>query len=177
MDNLLEFDFMDPPPRANIMTSMFQLWVLGALDNTGALRVLAFSTLEADMFAPVSSRSKYLRHWPQVSLVRYGGLQLCYVYNILYLPVSAQVAGYFERGNRSFATGLALSVEGCVSRRADEAGAQDGGVPAGPSAGEDAHHRRRAGLRRRGLLLATRSRVLCRLLQMKSCRKYHRPQV
>ncbi len=39
MDNLLEFDFMDPPPRANIMTSMFQLWVLGALDNTGALGV------------------------------------------------------------------------------------------------------------------------------------------
>ena len=38
VDNLLEFDFMDPPPRANIMTSMFQLWVLGALDNTGALR-------------------------------------------------------------------------------------------------------------------------------------------
>ena len=36
VDNLLEFDFMDPPPRANIMTSMFQLWVLGALDNTGA---------------------------------------------------------------------------------------------------------------------------------------------
>ncbi len=40
VDNLLEFDFMDPPPRANIMTSMFQLWVLGALDNTGALSML-----------------------------------------------------------------------------------------------------------------------------------------
>ncbi|KAG6850177.1 hypothetical protein H0H93_016857 [Arthromyces matolae] len=35
--NLLEFDFMDPPPQANILNSMYQLWVLGALDNLGDL--------------------------------------------------------------------------------------------------------------------------------------------
>ncbi|GJJ13850.1 hypothetical protein Clacol_008107 [Clathrus columnatus] len=35
--NLLEFDFMDPPPQANILNSMYQLWVLGALDNVGNL--------------------------------------------------------------------------------------------------------------------------------------------
>ncbi|CAI5710794.1 unnamed protein product [Hyaloperonospora brassicae] len=35
--NLLEFDFMDPPPQDNIINSMYQLWVLGALDNTGEL--------------------------------------------------------------------------------------------------------------------------------------------
>ena len=35
VDNLLEFDFMDPPPQDNIMNSMYQLWVLAALDNTG----------------------------------------------------------------------------------------------------------------------------------------------
>lgn len=35
--NLLEFDFMDPPPQENILTSMYQLWVLGALDNMGNL--------------------------------------------------------------------------------------------------------------------------------------------
>ncbi|KAG2160253.1 pre-mRNA splicing factor [Suillus bovinus] len=35
--NLLEFDFMDPPPQANIINSMYQLWVLGALDNLGDL--------------------------------------------------------------------------------------------------------------------------------------------
>ncbi|KAG1725582.1 pre-mRNA splicing factor [Suillus paluster] len=35
--NLLEFDFMDPPPQANIIHSMYQLWVLGALDNLGDL--------------------------------------------------------------------------------------------------------------------------------------------
>ncbi|KAI1785395.1 P-loop containing nucleoside triphosphate hydrolase protein [Ganoderma leucocontextum] len=35
--NLLEFDFMDPPPQANMLNSMYQLWVLGALDNIGDL--------------------------------------------------------------------------------------------------------------------------------------------
>ncbi|KAJ0406647.1 hypothetical protein P43SY_009758 [Pythium insidiosum] len=37
VQNLLEFDFMDPPPQDNIINSMYQLWVLGALDNTGEL--------------------------------------------------------------------------------------------------------------------------------------------
>lgn len=35
--NLLEFDFMDPPPQDNILTSMYQLWILSALDNMGNL--------------------------------------------------------------------------------------------------------------------------------------------
>ncbi|PIL29929.1 hypothetical protein GSI_07840 [Ganoderma sinense ZZ0214-1] len=35
--DLLEFDFMDPPPQANMLNSMYQLWVLGALDNIGDL--------------------------------------------------------------------------------------------------------------------------------------------
>ena len=38
--NLLDFDFMDPPPEDNIMTSLYQLWILGALDNTGDLTPL-----------------------------------------------------------------------------------------------------------------------------------------
>jgi len=37
VENLLHFDFMDPPPQDNILNSMYQLWVLGALDNTGEL--------------------------------------------------------------------------------------------------------------------------------------------
>ena len=35
--NLLDFDFMDPPPEENIMNSLYQLWILGALDNSGDL--------------------------------------------------------------------------------------------------------------------------------------------
>ena len=37
VDNLYNFDFMDPPPQENITNSMYQLWILGALTNTGAL--------------------------------------------------------------------------------------------------------------------------------------------
>jgi pre-mRNA-splicing factor ATP-dependent RNA helicase DHX38/PRP16 len=36
--DLLEFDFMDPPPQENLLNSMYQLWILGALDNTGQVR-------------------------------------------------------------------------------------------------------------------------------------------
>ncbi|KAL2919662.1 hypothetical protein HK105_200576 [Polyrhizophydium stewartii] len=35
--NLLEFDFMDPPPQDTILNSMYQLWILGALDDLGDL--------------------------------------------------------------------------------------------------------------------------------------------
>ena len=38
--NLLDFDFMDPPPEDNIMNSLYQLWILGALDNAGQLTEL-----------------------------------------------------------------------------------------------------------------------------------------
>lgn len=37
VNNLLEFDFMDPPPQDTIMNSLYQLWILGALNNTGDL--------------------------------------------------------------------------------------------------------------------------------------------
>lgn len=40
VENLLDFHFMDPPPQDNILNSMYQLWVLGALDNTGMLTPL-----------------------------------------------------------------------------------------------------------------------------------------
>jgi len=33
--NMLDFDFMDPPPQDTILNSLFQLWMLGALDNLG----------------------------------------------------------------------------------------------------------------------------------------------
>ncbi|ORY66025.1 P-loop containing nucleoside triphosphate hydrolase protein [Pseudomassariella vexata] len=35
--DLLDFDFMDPPPQDVISTSLFDLWALGALDNMGEL--------------------------------------------------------------------------------------------------------------------------------------------
>ncbi|KAK1918408.1 DEAH-box RNA helicase prp16 [Pyrenophora teres f. teres] len=38
--DLLDFDFMDPPPQDTITTSLFDLWALGALDNIGNLTEL-----------------------------------------------------------------------------------------------------------------------------------------
>ncbi|GLJ24442.1 hypothetical protein SUGI_0466750 [Cryptomeria japonica] len=46
IENLLDFDFMDPPPQDNILNSMYQLWVLGALDNVGRLTVLGRKMVE-----------------------------------------------------------------------------------------------------------------------------------
>lgn len=46
VENLMDFHFMDPPPQDNIMNSMYQLWILGALDNTGMLTPLGRTMVE-----------------------------------------------------------------------------------------------------------------------------------
>jgi len=46
VENLLQFHFMDPPPEDNILNSMYQLWILGALDNTGVLTDLGRKMVE-----------------------------------------------------------------------------------------------------------------------------------
>ena len=46
VENLLEFHFMDPPPEENILNSMYQLWILGALDNTGQMTTLGKKMVE-----------------------------------------------------------------------------------------------------------------------------------
>ncbi|KAL3801196.1 hypothetical protein ACHAWO_013989 [Cyclotella atomus] len=52
--NLLDFDFMDPPPEDNIMTSLYQLWILGAIDNTGDLTTLGRRMVEFPLDPPLS---------------------------------------------------------------------------------------------------------------------------
>ncbi|XP_049397898.1 pre-mRNA-splicing factor ATP-dependent RNA helicase DEAH7-like isoform X2 [Solanum stenotomum] len=37
IQDLLDFDFMDPPPQDSILNSMYQLWLLGALNDVGDL--------------------------------------------------------------------------------------------------------------------------------------------
>ncbi|VDL11651.1 unnamed protein product [Hymenolepis diminuta] len=44
--DLMRFHFMDPPPQDNILNSMCQLWVFGALDNTGGLTQLGRQMVE-----------------------------------------------------------------------------------------------------------------------------------
>ncbi|XP_047080870.1 pre-mRNA-splicing factor ATP-dependent RNA helicase DEAH7-like [Lolium rigidum] len=46
VENLLNFDFMDPPPPENILNSMYQLWLLGALNNLGGLTSLGRKMVE-----------------------------------------------------------------------------------------------------------------------------------
>eukprot|EP00818_Percolomonas_sp_WS_P008757 CAMPEP_0117445936 /NCGR_PEP_ID=MMETSP0759-20121206/6065_1 /TAXON_ID=63605 /ORGANISM="Percolomonas cosmopolitus, Strain WS" /LENGTH=1134 /DNA_ID=CAMNT_0005238153 /DNA_START=100 /DNA_END=3500 /DNA_ORIENTATION=- len=40
INDVLEFDFMDPPPKQNMINSMHQLYILGALDHQGNLTEL-----------------------------------------------------------------------------------------------------------------------------------------
>jgi len=59
VENLLEFDFMDPPPEDNMKNSMYQLWILGALDNNGSLTRIGRRMIEFPLDPPLS---KMLSH-------------------------------------------------------------------------------------------------------------------
>eukprot|EP00891_Asterochloris_glomerata_P006618 jgi/Astpho2/6618/fgenesh1_pm.00101_%23_12_t len=54
IENLLEFDFMDPPPKENMQNSMYQLWVLDALDNTGGLTKMGRKMVEFPLDPPLA---------------------------------------------------------------------------------------------------------------------------
>lgn len=53
--DLLTFDWMDPPPQENILNSMYQLWILSALDNIGDLTALGKRMSEFPMEPSLSS--------------------------------------------------------------------------------------------------------------------------
>ncbi len=50
--DLLQFHFMDPPPQDNILNSLYQLWILGALDHTGRLTPLGRQMAEFPLDPP-----------------------------------------------------------------------------------------------------------------------------
>jgi pre-mRNA-splicing factor ATP-dependent RNA helicase DHX38/PRP16 len=52
--NLMDFDFMDPPPEENIMNSLYQLWILGALNNTGDLTSTGRQMVDFPLDPPLS---------------------------------------------------------------------------------------------------------------------------
>ncbi|XP_021746743.1 pre-mRNA-splicing factor ATP-dependent RNA helicase DEAH7-like isoform X1 [Chenopodium quinoa] len=54
IENLLDFEFMDPPPQENILNSMYQLWVLGALNNVGSLTDLGWKMVEFPLDPPLA---------------------------------------------------------------------------------------------------------------------------
>lgn len=55
VENLLDFDFMDQPPKENILNSMYQLWVLGALNNVGGLTKLGWKMVEFPLDPPLAA--------------------------------------------------------------------------------------------------------------------------
>lgn len=46
IQNVFSFPFMDAPPRENVLNSMYQLWILGALSNLGELTELGQKMIE-----------------------------------------------------------------------------------------------------------------------------------
>lgn len=54
VEDLLEFQFMDPPPQDNILQSLYQLWTLGAVDNTGSLTKMGRKMVEFPLDPPLS---------------------------------------------------------------------------------------------------------------------------
>jgi pre-mRNA-splicing factor ATP-dependent RNA helicase DHX38/PRP16 len=45
---------MDPPPQETILNAMYQLWILGALDNLGSLTSLGRKMAEFPVDPPLS---------------------------------------------------------------------------------------------------------------------------
>ncbi|KKA30444.1 hypothetical protein TD95_000623 [Thielaviopsis punctulata] len=87
--DLLDFDFMDPPPQETITTSMFDLWALGALDNMGELTDLG---RKMSAFPMDPSLSKLL-----ITSVQYGCseemitiVSMLSVPNVFYRPKERQ---------------------------------------------------------------------------------------
>ncbi|PHU22024.1 hypothetical protein BC332_07131 [Capsicum chinense] len=54
IQNVLDFGFMDPPSQDNIVNSMYQLWVLGALNNVGDLTELGWQMVEFPLDPPLA---------------------------------------------------------------------------------------------------------------------------
>ncbi|KEP66318.1 UNVERIFIED_CONTAM: helicase associated domain (ha2) protein [Hammondia hammondi] len=52
--NILSFDLMDPPPEETIVNALYQLWVLGALDNLGELTALGKKMVLFPLDPPLS---------------------------------------------------------------------------------------------------------------------------
>ena len=65
--NLLDFDFMDPPPEENIMNSLYQLWVLGALSNSGDLTPMGRNMSDFPLDPPLSKMLLYAHEYVRCS--------------------------------------------------------------------------------------------------------------
>jgi len=66
--NIGDFDFMDPPPQDNIINSLYQLWILGALDNMGDLTEIGRQMSDFPLDPPLSKMLLYAHEHGQCSM-------------------------------------------------------------------------------------------------------------
>merc|ERR1719189_3522971 len=59
IDDLLTFEFMDPPPQETMVASMYQLWMLGALDNVGRVTEMGLEMVQFPLDPPLSKMLIY----------------------------------------------------------------------------------------------------------------------
>lgn len=59
INDLLKFEFIDPPPQETMISSMHQLWMLGALDNVGFLTKLGKKMILFPLDPPLSKMLIY----------------------------------------------------------------------------------------------------------------------
>lgn len=52
--DIQDFEFMDPPPRENLQQSLLQLWMLGALDDSGDMTAMGRKMIEFPLDPPLS---------------------------------------------------------------------------------------------------------------------------
>jgi pre-mRNA-splicing factor ATP-dependent RNA helicase DHX38/PRP16 len=54
VDDVLAFDFMDKPPEENLLNSMYQLWMLGSLGNSGDITATGKRMTEFPLDPPLA---------------------------------------------------------------------------------------------------------------------------
>ncbi|VWU52097.1 pre-mRNA-splicing factor ATP-dependent RNA helicase PRP16, putative, partial [Hepatocystis sp. ex Piliocolobus tephrosceles] len=57
--NIFEFDFIDPPSKESIISSLYNLWVLGAIDNQGELTAIGEKMVLFPLDPPLSKMVIY----------------------------------------------------------------------------------------------------------------------
>ncbi|KAK9477152.1 putative pre-mRNA splicing factor ATP-dependent RNA helicase PRP16 [Lipomyces japonicus] len=87
--DLMEFDFMDPPPADTMTSSLYDLWALGALDNTGQLTALG-SKMASFPMEPSLSKLLIMAEQYECSEEMLTIVSMLSVPNVFYRPKERQ---------------------------------------------------------------------------------------
>ncbi|KAK9351521.1 helicase [Lipomyces doorenjongii] len=87
--DLMDFDFMDPPPADTMTSSLYDLWALGALDNTGQLTALG-SKMASFPMEPSLSKLLIMSEQYECSEEMLTIVSMLSVPNVFYRPKERQ---------------------------------------------------------------------------------------